>query len=405
MNNLPTDILKHVCGYFDPKTVGRLLVNKKLASQADLFYGSIQNLTIRHRRLADTMIKKCTGAVSLCTDCEFSTMTKLKKLKIRDAEVTSDMVKVIESLNLQEIDVPTHPELIEILLKIDVIHSTFYTKLSIKYKDIAFTSLKLYIRSDIPVLNPTKLTKLEILEYKSADQLYEIFSALKLQILILRTTFIQRPKTNFDLSRIAHMPLHKLHIERMSISPVSIDTLRELSLYYVTVDLGELKCLKHLQILSLVSCKTIGELSITLHKLDLNSVSFAPFKNTTPAILKCNTNDITDEDITMPLTELHLMDCKLSGRSLPLTITKLKFYRVPVTTEGMHRISQMPLRWLGLSNCGIKGQDLHLLTNLKLHTLDISTNKIDIEYLRVLRHMKLQTFEFDTVSAELLKLL
>lgn len=407
MDNLPNDILRNVCKYFDPKTVGRLLVNKKLATRADLFYGSIHTLTIHHFMPVDTVLKKCTNAVSLNAGSAFSIPVKLKKLKIRHVAFTRDMQEFIESLNLQEINVIATPVLIELMRKIDVVHSEISSRTSVKYKDVAFTSLKLNIDSGTPVLNPTKLTKLTILEYSSINELYGIdFSALKLQTLILRSNIFNRGKINFDSTRLAHMPLHTLHTEHIGIDFVAIDSLRELSISHAHVDLNNLDCLKYLQTLRLSYCILTGKLSINVFELELDDVPFTPFKAAAPKILACHNTDITDRDITMPLNELHLSKCYILGHLLPLTITTLMLDNVPITTEGMYRISQMPLRCLQLSNCGIKGQDLMLITKLKLHTLDISGNKIDIEYLRMLKNMKIQTFDFDAINcADLLKLL
>lgn len=387
MNNLPTDILRHICKYFTPKTVGRLLVNKKFASQADLFYESIHTLNDGHK----IALLKCRGVVSLTTDnlrcCD---LPKLKKLNAPIRVMNSSVRKQIESFKLCEITIGLFRVLLPIFEKIDVIHSYGSSKIINEYSTIAFTSLILDIFDYHKIiLNPAKLIKLCLNCYETTECID--FTNLHLQELDISYSRPSHKETReIDLRLFAHMPLKLLSIKNAAIIVSELCKLRELKLKRCQVVLPDLDCLTALASLSLNTCDLQGELSNNVTDLTLTNHSVDKFRKLKLRTLKCSFNTIPD-DLTAfeDLTDLTLISSGATGELLPLTLTSLKLIDARVTTEGMCRISRMPLRRLTLKNCRIKGQDLHLLTSLNLHTLDISSNQIDIEYLTVLKKMKL----------------
>ncbi len=398
MDNLPNDIMRYVCTFFEPIDVSRSLINRKLASQADLFYASIVSLCLIDQNEIDDVLRKCTGLIHLKTDkIPDCPMTKLKKLNAYRIILNERSTRIISQLALEEITIQLKivaADITPVLSNINTIHAAVTSSELKKFDSIPFTSLIISNddqHSELCRINPTKLKHLDLFHFDGFPRNLNL-SEMSLESLDITCAVDDPMFSLFDLSLVAHMPLKKLSINNEVVKIPYISSLRSLYLTNCTVNLSELNTL-NLDNLKLVCCQTAGVLSNTKH-LELHETDFIEHKDLN--LKSLDMQHIYNHDLSMftELEFLHVGGGRLAIESLPLTITALDLNELLVTTESMRHIARMPLRSLKLCSCGIKGQDLALISHLKLHTLDITDNDIDFEYLGLLRNMKLQTFKY-----------
>ncbi len=408
MNNLPNDVLSHICKFFEPSDVCKL-INKKYANLA--LYQYIYAIENDASAMA---LKKCKNVVSLKVRASqlnqlSAPMTKLKHLKIIDGALSDETIGRLISLNLDSIRIyKMHENYMPLFSTVKNVHAHIDCDKMYQYENAPFTSLSIHSEhgASLPrplVLNPTKLTDLCLV---NCNILSINFAGLQLTKLFV-VRFGTMPD-EFDISQVSHMPLRRLELRNFNITMCKLPIV-ELILDNCKVNLSSLNILDNLTTLSLMSCVITGEISNNVVHLEVNTDSthetqLIRFNKLNLETLTTNLN-LKDEDL-LPFTNLKKLDVHrslITGELLPLKLESLDLFGAPITTEGLKRIAQMPLRSLKLSSCGIKGQDLALISHLKLHTLGLQDNHIDVEYLALIKNMKLSTFIYTLKGLDCLR--
>jgi hypothetical protein len=336
-------------------------------------------------------------------------LAKLKHVKIINGALSDETIVHLISLNLDTIRIyAMHENYIPLFSTVKNVHAHIECDKIHQYENVSFTSLSLHSEygTSLPrqlVLNPTKLVNLCLV---NCNALSINFAGLQLTELFA-VRFGTLPD-NFDTSRISHMPLRKLELRNFNITMCKLP-LVELTLDNCTLDLSSLNILDNLTTLTLAACVITGEISNNVVHLEVNvdsvyNTQLSRFNKLNLETLITNL-ELKDEDL-LPFTNLKKLDIhrsSITGELLPLKLESLDLFDARITTAGIKRIAQMPLRILKLCSCGIKGQDLALISHLKLHTLGLQGNRIDVEYLELLKNMKLSKFKYTMEGLDCLR--